>query len=242
MALPPIKDFLHGLRIEKHHDIQQIGLFITSLQITFPWSPNYPTIWRYKDNSKTRPSFSAHLYWSFSSTYPWRIPGDKLRELRQNHGGKERSCFVFPEDDDTMIVIVLKSETISKNTVSANLKKFLNHGGSKHVFTKLKEVLDSFWTRVVSLSRGVMQFQLLSVEGVAILKPAYETLCNSKHDYGVSKNRISNPIFLSEWLPKCDKSKKHLCFLLLDPKISRGFPITGPVTHQPPIVFQVTWS
>lgn len=104
-----------NVRLEEY--LQQIAVFITSLQIswiTFTWSPNDPTIWSYQVDSKTRPSFSAHLYWSFSSTYPWRIPGDKLRELRQNHGENERSWFVFPEDDDSMIVIVLKSETISK--------------------------------------------------------------------------------------------------------------------------------
>ena len=94
------------------------------LQITFTWSPNDPTIWSYQVDSKTRAGYSAHLHWSFSSTYPWRIPGDKLRELRQNRGGKERSCFVFPENDGTMIVKVLKSETISIIQFQQTSRKF----------------------------------------------------------------------------------------------------------------------
>ena len=116
------------------------------------------------------------------------------------------------------------------NTVSAKLNKFLNHGAYKHAFTKLKEVLESFGIRVVS------SFSFFRLKGLPSLSP------HLKHYATPNMTMLSTRYFFLNGYPNAIIVKKHLCFLLLDPKISRGFPITRPVTHQPPIVFQVTWS
>lgn len=93
-----------------------------------------------------------------------------------------------------------------------------------------------FWIRVVSLSQGVCSFSFFRLKGLPSLSPHMKHYATPNMTMVFGK--IESATDISFWMvtQTLFKSKIQLCFLLLDPKISRGISHHGacnsPTTHR----------